>query len=95
MLGSAITGVVLGQCIVTTVGVISLCVCVCTVYYVNICIYGIWSKCLLPKVAEFRVHMGARYIVFAFGTHSRLTKETLTKQVLAPSCERCHYAAPF
>ena len=32
--------------------------------------YGIWSKCLLPKMAESRVHMGARYIFFTVGTHT-------------------------
>ena len=40
----------------------------------------LWSKCLLPKMAESRVHMGARYIFFTFGTHSWLMKETWTDQ---------------
>lgn len=36
----------------------------------------------LPKRAESRDHMGARYIFFTFGTHSWLMKETWTKQVI-------------
>ena len=53
-------------------------------------IHGIWSKCLLPKMAESRVHMGARYIFFTFGTHSWLMQETWTKQLSAPNCKRRH-----
>ena len=54
-------------------------------------LYGIWSNGFLPRMAECRVHMGARYIFFTFGTrtHSWLIKETMTKQVLAPNCGRC------
>ena len=50
----------------------SVCMRVC----MHVCVYvAIWSKCFLPKKAESRIHMGARYKFLTFGAHTQLVNE--------------------